>query len=395
MLLKVPVIRALLLSLLAGLCSGSLCGSRAFAAAEVVPGVARFEAYAGALSGKRVGLVVNQASLFRGQHTIDFLLSRARENNFQVVRLFALEHGVRGEGGAGEEIKDGFDPVSGLPVVSLYGPKKKPSAADLAGLDVVVYDIQDVGVRFFTYISSLGLIMEACAEAGVGVLVLDRPNPNDYVEGPVLDMALKSFVGAFPIPVVYGLSAGELARMIKGERWQAGVAGLDLKVVRVSGWKRGELVTLEARPSPGLRTAQAVRAYPSIALFEATSVSFGRFTDAPFTQYGVPAARGGARLGTHRFTPADGPFKGQECRGESFGGLEPGRVPLFTTDIFARALRVLGPRMVERESFLRLLVGDRAVVRGMLAGKSYEELSRGFATGVARYQELRKKYLLY
>lgn len=378
------MIRALLLSLL--VCFPAL--------GEAVPGVARFEAYRSVVEGKRVGLVVNQGSVFRGRHTIDFLLAQAKEHNFRVERLFALEHGVRGEGGAGEEIKDGVDPVSGLPVISLYGASKKPTAAQLAGLDVVIYDIQDVGVRFFTYISSLGLIMEACAERGVQVLVLDRPNPNDYVEGPVLDPALKSFVGAFPIPVVYGLTPGELARMIQGERWQRGVAGLNLKVVRLAGWKRGELVALEARPSPGLRTMQAVRAYPALALFEATSVSFGRFTDAPFTQYGVPGASGG-RLGAHRFTPSDGPFKGQECRGVSFAALEPGQVPRFSTDVFGRALRVLGPRMVERESFLRLLVGDREVVRGMLSGLSYEELRRGFAPGVARYLELRTRYLLY
>ena len=351
-----------------------------------MPGVARFEAYASQLAGKRVGLVVNQASVVKGKHTIDFLLERG----VKVERLFALEHGVRGEGGAGETIRDGVDPVSGLPVVSLYGASKKPSAAALAGLDVVVYDIQDVGVRFFTYISSLGLIMEACAERGVSVLVLDRPNPNDYVEGPVLEPALRSFVGAFPIPVVYGLTPGELARMIVGERWQR-VEGLKLEVVKLGGWKRGSLEPLEARPSPGLRSLQAIRAYPSIALFEATSISFGRGTEQPFAQYGAPRLP----YGSHRFTPADGAFRGQECAGEEFFSRPLAQVPRFTTDIFSRVVRALGPSVVERESFLRLLVGDRAVVKGMLAGVSYAELRRGFAPGVARYLELRKKYLLY
>lgn len=357
---------------------------------DVLPGIARFDAYRAELAGKRVGLVVNQASVHRGRHTIDALLARAKENNFRVVRLFALEHGVRGEGGAGEEIKDGVDPVTGLPVISLYGPKKKPLPADLAGLDVVIYDIQDVGVRFFTYISSLGLIMEACAGAGVSVVVMDRPNPNDYVEGPVLDPSLKSFVGAFPIPVVYGLTAGELARMIVGERWQA-VSGLRLKVVKAEGWKRGELFMPEVRPSPGLRSLQAIRAYPSVALFEPTIVSVGRGTEQPFAQYGMPSPA----LGDFRFTPTDALYKGQECRGEEFFSRAAGAVPRFTTDFFSRASRLVGPRMVTDERFLRLLVGDRAVVGGMLRGESYSSLKAGFAPSVARYLELRKKYLLY
>lgn len=348
----------------------------------------RFDSYRAALAGKRVGLVVNQASVFRGKHTIDFLLAKG----VRVVRLFALEHGVRGEGGAGEEIKDGIDPVSGLPVISLYGPNKKPSSQALAGLDIVVYDIQDVGVRFYTYISSLGLIMEACAENGVRVLVLDRPNPNDYVEGPVLDPALKSFVGAFPIPVVYGLTPAELARMIVGERWQR-VRGLKLEVAKLSGYQRGgEPEPLEKRPSPGLRSMQAIRAYPSIALFEPSIVSFGRGTSQPFAQYGYP----GAPLGGHRFVPEDGLHKGEECSGEEFFSLLVSRVPRFTTDYFTRALKLVKKRpFLLNERFLRLLVGDHRVVDGMLEGRSYAELRRGFAPALERYKIKRAQYLLY
>ncbi len=366
----------------------------AISQAASVPGIARFEQYGASLKGKRVGLVVNQASLHRGTHSIDFLLSRG----VRVVKLYALEHGVRGEGGAGEEIGDSVDEKTGIPIISLYGPRKKPDARALAGVDLVAYDIQDVGVRFFTYISSLGLIMEAAAEQRLPVLVFDRPNPNaDYTDGPLLKPENKSFVGAFPIPIVYGMTPGELARMIHGERWQK-TAGLDLRVVPLQGYDRTKPAFPEARPSPGLRTLNAIRAYPSLALFEPSIVSFGRGTEHPFAQYGIP----GERIGPHTFTPRFKPgdhgkiYDGKLCYGEEFHSMASAKVPRFTTDIFVSALRKVKRRpFLTNPRFLELLIGDKRVVAEMLAGRPYAEIRRAFAGELERFSKLRKPYLLY
>jgi uncharacterized protein YbbC (DUF1343 family) len=363
--------------------------------AETLPGVARFGQYSALLRGKRVGLVVNQASLHKGVHTIDFLLSKG----VRVVKLFALEHGVRGEGGAGEEIGDSVDEKTGLPIVSLYGARKKPDDAALSGVDIIVYDIQDVGVRFFTYISSLGLIMEAAAEHRISVLVLDRPNPNgDYVEGPTLKPDCRSFVGAFPIPVVYGMTPGELARMIQGERWQASMASLDLHVASLSGYDRRSYSFPENRPSPGLRSLQAIRAYPSLALFEPSIVSLGRGTEHPFTQYGIPGEPIGPASFTPHFQPKDQNklYDGELCHGEEFYSLAPASVPRFTTDIFVRALGKVKRRpFLTNPRFLELLVGDKRVVSEMLAGKSYAEIRVGFEGELSRFIGRRRPYLLY
>jgi len=360
-------------------------------AAEFLPGVANFEVYRSLLSGKRVGLVVNQASIFSGVHTIDFLRARG----VQVVRLYALEHGVRGQGGAGEEIVDSVDETTGIPIVSLYGPKKKPDAQSLRGVDILVYDIQDVGVRFFTYISSLGLILEAAGEHRLPVLVLDRPNPNgDYIDGPVLKAENKSFVGAFPIPLVYGLTPGELAKMIVGERWQK-IAELDLHVIPMRGYDRALSRPPEARPSPGLRSMQAIRAYPSLALFEPSIISIGRGTAHPFEQFGIPVER----LGEHTFvprSPSDGIYDGEICYGEEFYSRPLVEVPKFTTDIFSRAYqRVKRRPFLTNPRFLELLMGDKRVVAEMLAGKPYSEIRKSLAAELAAFERARKPYLLY
>jgi uncharacterized protein YbbC (DUF1343 family) len=352
-------------------------------APAATPGLARFDLYSAALAGKRVGLVVNQASVAPdGSHAIEFLRSRG----VRVVRLYGLEHGVRGAGGAGEHIADGVDAPSGLPVVSLYGARRKPSPADLAGVDVVVFDIQDVGVRFFTYISSLGLILEAAAEQGKPVVVLDRPNPNgDYVDGPV--SRVHSFVSAFPIPVVYGLTIGELARMIVGERWQH-TAGISLKVIPLAGYDRAKPEPLPVPPSPGLRTFAALRAYPWIGLFEPTDVSVGRGTEHPYEVFGRPGDQG-----DFSFTPGAAPvgdpplYLGLECRGRQFF---TGEVPRFTTDFFTAER----PGVKDR-AFLNLLVGDAAVVSQMLAGKPYTEIRRGLEGPLREFSARKRKYELY
>lgn len=364
--------------------------STAFAA---TPGVARSALYLPQLKGKRVGLVVNQASLNRGMHTIDKLLSL----KVGLVKLFALEHGVRGEGGAGEDLGDSIDERTGLPIISLYGPVKKPTPEKLAGLDVIVFDMQDVGVRFFTYISSLGLILEAAAEQKIPVVVFDRPNPNgDYVDGPVLKPALRSFVGAYPIPVVYGLTIGELAKMIHGERWLH-TEGLNLRVIPLKGYERNKINTIEGIPSPSLRGAHSIRAYPSLVLFEPTVMSVGRGDDHAFAEYGVPFQK----LGEFSFTPVarpwikHPPYEGEICYGEEFFSRPLQEVPRFTTDIFVSALKRLERPLLTDRHFLELLVGDSRVVDEMLAGEAYSKIRKGFAQELDSYLQLRKKYLLY
>jgi uncharacterized protein YbbC (DUF1343 family) len=366
-------------------------------ASALTLGVDRPEVYRTWLQGKRIGLVVNQASVSKDVHTIDKL----QADGFRIVKLYALEHGVRGEGGAGEQIGDSVDEKTGLPILSLYGKEKKPSTQKLAGVDVIVFDIQDVGVRFYTYISSLGLIMEAAAEQHIPVVVFDRPNPNgDYVDGPLLKKENKSFVGAFPIPLVHGLTVGELAGMIFGEHWQH-TEGLVLHVAAMKDYAHQTVVAPEVRPSPGLRSLHAIRIYPSIALFETAAVSLGRGTEHPYEQYGVPdrlLKKKGERIGAHTFVPhgtgKPALYEGESCQGEEFYSGDALGLPRFTTDLFTKALRLSKADVTDRR-FLELLVGDKRVVEQMLKGLSYEEIRRGFASELKIFSGKREKYLLY
>ncbi len=363
-------------------------------AAQLELGIDRGELYLPVLKNKRVGLVVNQASLSQGDHTIDIL----RAKGVQIVKLFALEHGIRGDGGAGEEIGDGVDQISGIPIVSLYGKTFKPTPQMLADLDTVVFDIQDVGVRFYTYISSLGLILEAVAENEKSVIVLDRPNPNgDYVEGPLAKPGNLTFLGAYPIPVVYGLTIGELAHMIHGEGWK-NTRGLDLQVIPMLNYDRSTILRPEGRPSSGLKSLNAIRAYPSLALFEPTIMSLGKGTDYPYEQFGIP----NEPIGPHRFTPrpqwpGHKPlYEGQECVGEEFYTRPAEQIPHFTTDIFVSTMRKVRRRpFLTDKRFLQLLVGDNDVVEDILKGKSYAKIRPRFAAALARYEQRRQIYLLY
>lgn len=360
----------------------------------LVLGVDRSELYRPILNQRRIGLVVNQASLSRGRHTIDIL----RAQNLQLVKLFALEHGIRGDGGSGESIPDSVDPISGLPIVSLYGRNFKPSPEMLADIDVIVFDIQDVGTRFYTFISSLGLIMEAAAENNRGVVVFDRPNPNsDYVEGPIMKPENKSFLGAFPIPVVYGLTIGELATMIHGEGWK-NTRGLSLDVMPMLNYDRENVSAPEGIPTSGLRTLNAMRVYPSIALFEPTVMSVGKGTDHPYEQYGLPERA----VGPHVFIPrAKWPghkplYENQRCYGREFYSVPASQVTRFTTDLFTDGLQKTKRRpFLKDKKFLRLLVGDNLVVEDMLAGKPYKEIRPRFEKELNNFKLRRQKYFLY
>ncbi|MDZ7606130.1 MAG: DUF1343 domain-containing protein [Cyclobacteriaceae bacterium] len=282
---------------------------------NLIIGAAQLDSIIPEISDKNIGLLVNHTSYVGDMHLVDLLLER----KVKISAIFAPEHGFRGKADAGEEIKDGVDQKTGIMVLSLYGNTKKPSKSMMEGLDVVIFDIQDVGVRFYTYISTMHYMMEACAENGVKLIVLDRPNPNGgIVDGPLLDPKFKSFVGMHPIPVIHGLTVGELALMINGEGWLSDGLTCDLKVVPMLHWKHTDAYSLPIAPSPNLPNDQSVKLYPSLCFFEGTHVSIGRGTLFPFQVIGYPEKR----FGEFSFTPIsiDGMAKqpmheGKECFG--------------------------------------------------------------------------------
>ncbi len=366
---------------------------------EVVVGAERMDAYLPMLEGKRVALVCNQTSMVRETHLLDTLLSRG----VRVVRCFAPEHGMRGDADAGAEIGDGRDARTGVEVASIYGKHKKPTAEQLKDVDVVVFDIQDVGARFYTYISTLHYVMEACGEEGKQVMVLDRPNPNDCVDGPVLDLRFRSFVGMDPIPVLHGCTVGELARMMNNEGWLANGVCCDLEVVTVSGWRHGEPYSLPVKPSPNLGTDRAVETYASLCLFEATPVSVGRGTEHPFEWVGYPDTL----CGEYVFTPrsmkgAQKPLQeGKRCYGDDLRnneGLsaEQELTGMFSLHYILKYYRLLGAEtFFKYPSFFDKLAGTDVLRKMLLEGKGEDEIRDWYSEDLERYKELRKKYLSY
>ena len=358
------------------------------------------ERYLPLLEGKRVAMCGNQTSVVAKTHLVDTLLSR----KVNVVKLFCPEHGFRGQAEAGATIASGKDPLTGLPVVSLYGKNKKPTAEQLQGVDVVLFDLQDVGCRFYTYISTLHYVMEAAAENGVKVIVLDRPNPNGfYVDGPVLEPQYKSFVGMHPVPIVYGMTIGEYARMINGEKWLANGVQCDLTVIKLEGYTHETRYALPVAPSPNLQTAEAIYLYPSLCLFEGTNVSVGRGTDHPFEMYGAP----GMQSGDYRFTPRaipgvseNPPFKGQECRGyllhdnaaENLNN--PGRLNL---SYLLTAYRncVDQSSFFLKNNFFDKLAGTDQLRKQLVVGASEEEIRASWEPDLEKFRHIREQYLLY
>lgn len=353
------------------------------------------ENYLTEIQNKKVGLVVNNTSEVNGVHLVDFLLSK----NIKVISIFALEHGFRGNAAAGEEIEDGIDTKTGIPVVSLYGNNRKPTPTQLKGLDLVIFDIQDVGCRFYTYISTLHYVLEACAENQVPLMVLDRPNPNgDYVAGPILQPRFQSFVGMDPIPIVHGCTVGELAQMINGERWYDGNNKCDLIVVPVENYTHKTHYSLPVRPSPNLPNDLSVRLYPSLCFFEATSVSVGRGTPFPFQVLGGTDST----FGDFTFVPRNIPGvalnplnEGKVCYGIDLRTLS--HVPKFTLKYFLDFYHQFKNEkdFLLRENWLNLLAGTDDLIKQIREGKSETEILRSWQPQLEKYKEIRKKYLLY
>ena len=365
--------------------------------AETKFGIEQTELLQKVLTGKKIGLVVNQASIRNGMHTIDRLL----ELKFKISKLYALEHGVRGKSDAGEDVDSGVDEETGIPVISVFDEHKKPTPTMLKNLDVLVFDIQDVGARFFTYISSLGYFLEAAAENKIPILVLDRPNPNlNVIAGPVLNEENKSFVGLYPLPVLYGLSIGELAKMIQGEHWMH-TDGLDLTVVFLEHFQRNSEIVLEKFPSPNLRSPTAIRLYPSLVFFEGTAISVGRGTDQPFLQFGAPVVG----LGKNRFTPESGVgtksplYEDELCYGENLGEVPQKELPTFSFRYFlemqARWKTLTHKKFVTNPRMLELLVGNKAVVAAILKGESEAAIESKFLPDLQKFLEKRRLYLHY
>ncbi|GAA4467989.1 DUF1343 domain-containing protein [Nemorincola caseinilytica] len=383
------------------LVSAFFCGhARAIPDTTILPAAADPRGYMRHLKDKRVGLVINQTSEYRGVSLLDIM----RAQGVNVVRIFVPEHGFRGSADAGAHIANDVDSATGIPVISLYGANKKPKPEYLKDIDALVYDLQDVGVRFYTYISTLEYCMEACADAGVYLLVLDRPNPNGhYVDGPVLQKEHRSFVGMQPIPIVYGMTAGEYALMLAGEKWVAGAGKLKFDVVPCKNYTHYKRYQLPVPPSPNLRTMEAVYAYPSMCLFEGTTISVGRGTYFPFLQYGCPEFEG---LMHHSFTPRSGPgaktppYEGKKCYGEILGDIkelglreeEDGQLQL---KWLIKAYRSYPTKKNFFTSFFTKLAGTTILEEQIKQNVPEADIRASWKNDLEAFKKIRKKYLLY
>lgn len=362
---------------------------------ELIVGAERMDKYLPLLKGKNVALIVNQTSVVQNQHLVDVLL----EHGVSIKKVFAPEHGFRGEASAGEKINDQTDDQTGLPIISLYGKNKKPSAEQLKDVDVLIFDIQDVGVRFYTYISTMFYAMQASAEHNKTIIVLDRPNPNGhYVAGPVLEEAFTSFVGIVPIPVVHGCTVAELALMINAQNWLKNNLRADLHVVPCLNYTHQTPYELPIKPSPNLPNRQAILLYPSICFFEPTNVSVGRGTDTQFQVIGTPQKG----IGSYTFTPVDKPgavnppLEGKLCYGENLSNVNA-YDEQFTLSYLLSFYEKYDnkQKFFTNESFFNLLMGNSWVLADVKAGKSEKEIASKWRANLLEYNKIRANYLLY
>lgn len=391
--------KSLLLILFFGICT-----SLAFAQGHVIKlrtGADRTELYIDYLKNKNIGMVVNPTSVIGSDHvsSVDSLLKLG----IHITKIFGPEHGFRGNASNGATVDDSVDPKTGIPAISLYGKHFKPTPADLKGIDLMIFDIQDVGTRFYTYLSTLHYVMEACAENNVELMILDRPNPNGfYVDGPMLDTTYRSFVGLDKLPIVHGLTLAEYAQMINGEGWLKNHVQCKLKIIKMSGYNHDMPYTLPVNPSPNLNTAQSILLYPSLCLFEGTTLSLGRGTMFPFQVLGHPLLKDKFSFS---FTPVsipgmseDPPQKDKECYG----------IDLRNYDIyqFRKSKKIdilwlikLYNAFPDKEHFFNAyfvkLAGTDQLRKQIEAGKSEDEIRKSWEPALSRYKQMRKKYLLY
>ena len=363
---------------------------------NVIVGAEQTDKYFPLLKGKRVALVVNQSSLMQGEHLVDRLL----QEQIFVTKIFAPEHGFRGTADAGQHVKNKFDPQTGLPIISLYGKHKKPTRRDLKDVDVLVFDIQDVGVRFYTYLSTLHYIMEAGATSKIPVIVLDRPNPNgNRIDGEVLNLKYKSFVGMHPVPILYGMTIGEYAKMINGQGWLKGHKKANLTVVPLLNYQHNTFYSLPVKPSPNLPNDLSIYLYPSLAFFEGTVFSAGRGTTKQFQLYGdphykkhhyafTPISREGAKYPKH---------KGKKCYGVDLSSQSivsgAGINLAYLLDAYKNY--PYKKRFFLKNHFIDKLSGSSQLRKQVLAGKSAKSIKKSWKKGLKKFKAIREKYLIY
>jgi len=371
-----------------------------FLSAQIITGAEQTNRYLPILQDKRVAVCFNPTSVIGETHLVDTLLSAT----INIVKIFAPEHGFRGEAEAGAVIQSAMDAKTGIPIVSLYGKNKKPTPEQLKDVDIILFDMQDVGCRFFTYISTLHYVMEVAAAAKVPVLILDRPNPNGYfVDGPVLEEKYKSFVGMHPVPVVHGMTIGEYAQMINGEKWLENSLVCELQIIECKNYTHNSRYSLPIKPSPNLGSDEAIYLYPSLCLFEGTDISLGRGTATPFQIFGHP----NLTIGNFYFTPEpikgvseNPPQKGKKCRG--FDLTDEAKNNLQGNNSFNLSYLITAytyfPKEMEfftNPDFFDKLAGNSTLRWQIINGRSEEDIRRSWQPALENFKKTRTQYLLY
>ncbi len=373
---------------------------------EIITGADQTNLYVPYLKGKRVAIMANPTTIIGKKHLVDSLKSLG----INIVKEFGPEHGFRGNASAGVKVKDEVDAATGIPIISLYGPKNKPTKEDMADIDVLLYDLQDVGVRFYTNINALSRLMAACAENNKEMLILDRPNPNGYlVDGPILDMKYKSGIGMFPIPMSHGLTVAEFAQMANGEGWLANKLKCKLKIIKVANYNHNMPYTLPVKPSPNLNTQQAILLYPSTCMFEGVYINHGRGTQFPFTVLGSPELKGKYSFS---YTPisingmAETPiFMNEVCYGLDLRNYDTEQLRK-SGKINIQWIMELYKAHPQKEKFfeskfsnqmnnIEIQIGNGIFRKQIIDGVSEAEIRKSWEPGLSQYKEMRKKYLLY
>ena len=363
---------------------------------KITISAANIDAYIPLLKQKKVGIVAHQASLISNTKNTIHLVDLLRKKNISIQKVFAPEHGFRGTADAGEKIENQIDSKTQLPIISLYGKNRKPNKEQLKGIEVMVFDLQDVGVRFYTYLSTLHNVMEACAENNIPLIVLDRPNPNaHYIDGPVLNLEHKSFVGMHPVPIVYGMTIGEYAQMINGEKWLSNSIKCDLTVIPLKNYTHQTTYELTVRPSPNLPNKQSIALYPSLCLLEPTKVSIGRGTDLQFQVYGHPGfpKTDFSYVPKSNFGSKNPKHKGQICYGENLTTVNP------PSKIELKWLLNAYSNFSEKDSFFlkgfERISGVSNLKKQLIEGANEKTIRDSWTDGLNEFKKTRTKYLLY
>lgn len=353
-------------------------------------GAERLDAYLPLIENKKIGVVGNQTSMIEGTHLVDSLLSL----EIDIVKVFSPEHGFRGKADAGAKVEDGIDTKTGLPIISLYGKNKKPSVEQLQGIDILVFDIQDVGARFYTYISTLHYVMEAATEINIPLIVLDRPNPNGhYIDGPIREKGFESFVGMHPIPIVHGMTIGEYAKMINGEQWIS--TKCDLTIIEMENYYHNMSYDLPIKPSPNLPNAKSINLYPSLCLFEGTTVSIGRGTEYPFQHFGAPYLKS-----NYSFTPKSGAgskypkHENITCYGTDLR-FQENQLTTINLNWLIDAYNQSKEKEDFFNNFFDKLAGTDKLRLQIIEGKTAKVIKDSWQEGLNSFKKIRVEYLLY